>query len=99
MEDECLGLMKHEPVSPSKYEYLGSIPIKLEPFSENIDPLDTFDSLLATNSNISSDLFNLADFESLDVDAIENSNSFPIHFSPSLTEAESWTGLDFNDLL
>ena len=87
---------KLEPVSPSKYEYIGSIPVKLE--SENIDPLDTFDSLLATNSVISSDLFNL-DFESLDVDAIENTNSFPSHFSPSLAEPESWTGLDFNDLL
>ena len=99
MEDECLSFMKHEPVSPSKYEYLGSIPIKMEPSTENIDPLDTFDSLLATNSVISSDLFNLADFESLDVDAIDNSNSFPIHFSPSLPEAESWAELDFNDLL
>jgi hypothetical protein len=89
---------KTEPVSPSKYEYLGSIPIKLEPLlSENIDPLDTFDTFLATNSIITSDFFNM-DFESLDVDAIENCNSFPTNFSP-LPEAESWTGLDFNDLL
>ena len=100
--------LKTEPVSPSKYEYLGSIPIKIEPAyatspstssysSENVDPLDSFESLLATNSVISSDLFNL-DIDTFDVDSIEDTNSFP-SFSPTFEDAESWSGLDFNDLL
>ena len=47
----CSGHVKVEPpVSPPKFEYLGSLPVKVEPLNiENIDPqaLDSFENLLA----------------------------------------------------
>jgi len=100
--DEIKTEMKSEPVSPSKYEYLGSIPVKMEPLllSENIDPLhlDNFDSLLSSNNLIPTDFLNL-DFDSLDVDMIENTNSFPTNLNSILPDTESWDSFDFNNLL
>ena len=92
------GYFKSEPVSPPKFEYLGSVPIKLEPIlAENIDPLDSFENLLANPSPFT---LNTSDFLNFDLgmDIIEDSNSFPTNFS--LSENESWENLDLNlDLL
>ena len=96
--DEIKTEMKTEPVSPSKYEYLGSIPVKMEPglLTENIDPLDNFDSLLSSNNSIPTDFLNL-DFDNLDVDMIEN--PFSTNLNSILPDTESWDNFDFNNLL
>lgn len=91
--DEIKHEIKGEPSSPSKFEYIGSLPVKIENvLSENIDPMDTFDSFLSNPAYVS-DFLNF----DLGMDVIEDTSVFPTSFS--LPEPESWQNLDLNDLL
>ena len=87
--DDMKFEMKTEPVSPPKLEYLGSVPVKLEPsFTENIDPLDSFEHILVNSSFPSTDFLNF----DLDMNVLEDTNSFPSGFCLSSSDL-NWDDL------
>jgi len=97
--DDCEQMkfeMKTEPISPNpKFEYLGSLPVKLEPvLSENIDPLDNFENILVNSSFPSADFLNF----DLDMDVIEDANTFPSGFSLASPDL-NWDDLQLGGLL